>query len=85
MYSNIKHIAAAGGLHLKYLDPAVELAPLEANPETPESGKGFGNPEKLVWIEEDIMNIPDGTARIWEALFSSIAFLSFRCNPQKRL
>jgi len=65
-------ISIPGGLHVKWLDPSVELAPLKANPETPGAEKGFGNPEKLVWIEEDIKNIPDGTARIWDALYDSI-------------
>ena len=57
---------------MKYLDPAVALAPLKADPATPGSGASFGNPEQLVWIEEDLKNIPDGTARIWDALYDTI-------------
>ena len=57
---------------LKYLDPEVELAPVKANPETPVAGSGFGNSEKLTWVEETVPAGNGGGDRIWDALYESI-------------
>ena len=65
-------VSDGGKFRLRYLDPAVELLPVIADPETPGAGKGFGNPETLPWIEEDIPIQGDGTARIWDALYDAI-------------
>ena len=65
-------VSEGNKFHLRYLDPAVELGPVVADPETPGSGKGFGNPEKLVWKEEDVEISGGGTDRIWDALYESI-------------
>jgi hypothetical protein len=46
---------------------------VEADPATPGTGASFGNKEELRWIEEDI-SFPDGTTRIWDALYETIRF-----------
>ncbi|MCR4905494.1 MAG: Gfo/Idh/MocA family oxidoreductase [Clostridiales bacterium] len=65
-------VSDGGKFHLRYLDPAVKLPPVVADPETPGAGKGFGNPEPLPWVEEDIPIQGDGTSRIWDALYDAI-------------
>ena len=66
-------ISEKGGFLVKYLDPEKPLSPIEADPETPGSGKGFGNPEPLSWIEEHVeVNSNAGTDRVWDALYESI-------------
>jgi predicted dehydrogenase len=65
-------VSDGGKFHLRYLDPSVTLSPVVADPETPGAGKGFGNPEPLPWIEEDIPIEGDGTSRIWDALYDAI-------------
>jgi len=62
------------GFHLKYLDPAIALSPIKANPNTPGDGVGFGNEEPLHWIEEDMEVCGDGTDCIWDALYETIRF-----------
>ncbi|MBO5274916.1 MAG: Gfo/Idh/MocA family oxidoreductase [Clostridia bacterium] len=57
---------------LRYLDPNVELASIEADRETPGSGASFGNPEKLVWIEETVPGGGANTDSIWDHLYESI-------------
>ncbi len=66
-------ISERGKFHLRYLDPEVPLAKIEADPNTPGTGASFGNSEKLNWIEEDIP-FGDGTTRIWDALYETIRF-----------
>ena len=62
-----------GFFKARYLDPNVELAPIKADPETPGASAGFGNNEKLQWIEEDIpFGDGDGTASIWDHLYETI-------------
>ena len=65
-------VSEGGRFHLRYLDPAVKLSPVVADPETPGTGRGFGNKEPLTWIEKDVPIEGDGTARIWDALYESI-------------
>ena len=67
-------VSQGGSFHLRYLDPEVPLAKIEADPNTPGSGASFGNPEKLVWVEEDVQIPGDGTSRIWDALYETIRF-----------
>ena len=67
-------VSQGNAFHLRYLDPEVPLAKIEADPNTPGSGASFGNPEKLVWVEEDIPMQGDGTTRIWDALYETIRF-----------
>jgi predicted dehydrogenase len=67
-------VSDGGKFRLRYLDPDVELSPVTADPETPGSGKGFGNSEKLVWKEEEIDAGSGGTDRIWDALYETIRF-----------
>ena len=58
---------------LKYLDPEAELPPREPNPGTP--GKGFGSPESLPWIEEEIEVNPAkkvNMTMIWDELYKAI-------------
>ncbi|MBQ4194212.1 MAG: Gfo/Idh/MocA family oxidoreductase [Clostridia bacterium] len=65
-------VSKNGGFHLRYLDPNVPLEPVTADPETPGAGRGFGNPEPLVWVEEDVPVTGEGTSRIWDALYDAI-------------
>ena len=67
-------ISEGHAFRLKYLDPDVPLAPVVADPETPGSGRGFGNSEKLVWKEETVEIGGEGTDRIWDALYETIRF-----------
>ena len=66
-------IGKGNTLTLKYLDPNVPLANIQANPNTPESGV-YGNGETLQWIEETI-ELPtdeDTTMRVWDYLYKAI-------------
>jgi scyllo-inositol 2-dehydrogenase (NADP+) len=62
-------------IHLRYLDPDVPLAKLEANPGTP--GEAFGKTgtyesgEQLVWIEKKIPVKPTQAFNIWDELYAS--------------
>jgi len=60
--------------HLRYLDPDVPLAKIQADPSTPGTGAGFGNTEKLCWLDTFVDISEDGTDRIWDVLFESIRF-----------
>lgn len=53
---------------LRYLDPAVRLADIEADPGTP---LGFLN-EELPWIEETIAVNPTRTEDMWDSLYGEI-------------
>ncbi|MBN8217097.1 MAG: Gfo/Idh/MocA family oxidoreductase [Spirochaetes bacterium] len=62
-------------LQLKYLDPAVKLAPRKASKETPPSEGAFGAPDQLVWKEEALPVSPKSkcnTDHIWDHLFAAI-------------
>ena len=68
-------VSEKGGFKLRYLDPNVELAPAEVKGETWPQNAGFGNPEKLTWVEEfrplDLSH-GDGASRIWDYLYDTI-------------
>ncbi len=63
-----------GSIKLRYLDPAVPLAPRVADPGTP--GATFGNPEMLTWVEETMPVSPQLPVNmgfyIWNCLYRSI-------------
>lgn len=63
-------ILAGKEVALKYLDPAVTLAPREANPGTP--GETFGNREALPWIEETVPVRSGDNYIIWDHLYAAI-------------
>jgi len=65
-------VSEKGGFKLRYLDPNVQLGKVVSSPDTPGTGTGFGNPEKLVWIEETVPLRGDGTQRIWDYLYETI-------------
>lgn len=67
-------VSERGGIHLKYLDPTVQLTPIKADPATPGTAASFGNSEQLVWIEEDILPSHGDIDRIWDALYDSIRY-----------
>ncbi len=57
---------------LKYLDPAIELPPVVADPSTPGSGTSFGNNETLVWKEETVEFDPyDRTDVVWDYFYEA--------------
>ena len=61
-------------IELRYLDPRRKLAECKPDPKTPEGG-GFGNPEKLHWIEKTIPVKPKkkvSMSDIWDALFDTV-------------
>ena len=60
---------------LKYLDPKQELKETSAIAENPPLEGGFGNPEKLEWIEETIDVAPKAACNpsdIWDHLYKAI-------------
>lgn len=57
-------------VHLKYLDPAQPLAPRHPDPSTPE--EGFGTPDALVWVEEDVEAKSADDWGIWDKLYAAI-------------
>jgi scyllo-inositol 2-dehydrogenase (NADP+) len=62
-------------IELKYLDPRKKLAAAKADPGTPADGAGFGNAEKLKWIEKTIPIRPKdkvNTETIWDELFDAV-------------
>jgi scyllo-inositol 2-dehydrogenase (NADP+) len=66
--------AAGSSIHLRYLDPAVELSRRRADPTTPEV-TSFGSPDELVWIEKDIPVAPQqagDTDSIWDHLYAAL-------------
>jgi predicted dehydrogenase len=67
-------VSEKNSFKLRYLDPAVELEPVVADPETPGVGTSFGNKEALPWIEETVDAGNGGTDRVWDALYDSIRF-----------
>ena len=67
-------VSEKNSFKLRYLDPAVELPPVVADPETPGAGTSFGNKETLPWIEETVDAGNGGTDRVWDALYDSIRF-----------
>ncbi|MBE6598706.1 MAG: Gfo/Idh/MocA family oxidoreductase [Ruminococcaceae bacterium] len=66
-------VSEGESFRLKYLDPAVALSEVKADPATPGSGAAFGNTEELKWVEETIP-FEDGTDRVWDALYDAIRF-----------
>ena len=59
-------------LKLRYLDPTVELADIQADPSTPGSGSAFGNDEQLTWKEEVIELAPyDKTDVVWDYFYEA--------------
>ncbi|MDZ4198342.1 MAG: Gfo/Idh/MocA family oxidoreductase [Kiritimatiellia bacterium] len=60
-------------IQLRYLRPDVKRAPRRAKAGTP--AEGFGSPDQLEWVEEEIPVHPkltSGTALIWKHLYESI-------------
>lgn len=68
-------VSENGGFKLRYLDPEQPLPYAEVTGETWPQNAGFGNPEKLPWVEE-FRPLPatgdDGSARIWDHLYETI-------------
>ena len=62
-------VSEGGRFKLRYLDPEIQLSKVVSNPGTPVGG--FGNGEKLTWIEKYVDIKGDGTTRIWDALYES--------------
>ena len=58
-------------MKLRYLDPAVELQNIKADPATPGSGSAFGNSEKLEWIEETRPTSDGKTEAIWDYFYEA--------------
>ncbi|MBD3184395.1 hypothetical protein GF312_19085 [Candidatus Poribacteria bacterium] len=64
---------AGNKITMKYLDPNAELAPRKLNPGTPEGG--FGSPDSLPWIEENIDVNPQkkvSMSGIWDELYKAV-------------
>ncbi len=62
-------------LTLKYLDPAVKLAPRHAIKETPPMEGSFGNPDHLTWRQETIPVSPKAacdTDHIWNHVYAAV-------------
>lgn len=58
-------------LQVKYLDPEVPLADIQADPSTPGTGV-YGNSEELVWKEETFeVDIEGDTDAIWDYFYES--------------
>ncbi len=58
-------------IKLRYLDPDVPLAHIEADPRTPD-GSNYGNAEKLTWKEETIeLDGRDKTDVIWDYFYDA--------------
>lgn len=60
---------------VKYLDPEVELADIEADPSSPPIENTFGNAEELKWVEKTFKAEPAtgcDTHVIWKHLFEAI-------------
>lgn len=60
-----------GNYKLKAL-PA-ELAPIKPDPNTPADGAGFGNPEKLEWVESAGELAPKDQTTFWGAIHADLA------------
>lgn len=65
-------VSTGEGMKLRYLDPDVPLQTIVADPATPGTSAGFANKEELHWKEELIPVQPEGTDRMWDALYDSI-------------
>ena len=66
--------AAGDTITLRYLDPEHPLAPVTANPQTPQEG-GFGSSTPLPWVEKTIAVQPSSgcdTPTIWDHLYATI-------------
>ena len=57
-------------IELKYLDPSAKLPPCKASPGNP--GEGFGNPEKLKWVEKTVPVEPMDMSQIWDHLYNAV-------------
>ncbi|NOY81563.1 MAG: Gfo/Idh/MocA family oxidoreductase [Kiritimatiellaeota bacterium] len=55
---------------VKRLDPT-RLTPVRANPATPRN-QGFGNAEKLEWIEEELEARPEHPVEFWNAVYAAL-------------
>jgi hypothetical protein len=55
---------------LRCLD-AKALPPAEASPDTPADGAGFGNAEKLQWIEEQFPVAPKQKFDFWHEVYKA--------------
>ena len=69
-------VSAGKGFKLRYLSPAQKFKRISARKTSPSLGAGFGNAEKLRWIEKELpvkasLKVDIGTA-IWTALYKSI-------------
>lgn len=65
-------VSQGGTLKLRYLDPKKKLARRTASEATP--GTGFGSPDELAWVEEEIpvKPRPGGMTAIWEHLYDAL-------------
>lgn len=64
-------VSEGNTLHLRYLDPSVPLADIQANPATPD-GATFGNNEVLTWKTEDIeLSGKDKTDVVWDYFYDA--------------
>lgn len=63
------------GIHLKYINPEQELAPLEADPGTPGDSFGasgtFSSAVAIDWIEETLPAKPENPSVIWDYLYDT--------------
>lgn len=62
-------------IRLRYLDPAMELAPRRPRSVSPPMEGGFGSPDVLSWVDKTIPvspKAPCGMTAIWDFLFNSI-------------
>lgn len=65
--------ATGNKIHLRYLNPKVRLPQRKVNPGTPKGG--FGSPENLPWIEEEMEAAPKekaGMTIIWDYLYDTV-------------
>ncbi|MBE6541210.1 MAG: Gfo/Idh/MocA family oxidoreductase [Ruminococcaceae bacterium] len=61
-------------LHLRYLDPKIELEKIEADKGTPGESTSSRNSEPLTFVDEyiELEDLCEGTPRIWDALYEAI-------------
>jgi len=67
--------ASGDSIKMKYLDPATPLASRRAQRRTPPQEGGFGNPEKLLWIDTEFTAAPTSACTmdgIWDHLYLAI-------------
>ncbi len=65
-------ISEGKSLHLRYLDPSLELQPIEAYHETPGASTSSRNQEKLVFVDEYVDASADWSGAMWDALYAAI-------------